>query len=56
MRKDQAEGNDYDLISNEQWDLISKWYGGGPPIERRCARRLPAAAATAAAAHAAVAA
>ncbi len=35
LRRNICEGHDFQLLTAKQWDLIYKWYGGGPAIERR---------------------
>ena len=35
LRKNIKEGEDYALLSAEQWNLLVDWYGANPRIERR---------------------
>jgi len=35
LRKEVNEHQDYEIISEDAWNLIHSWYGGGPAIKRR---------------------
>ena len=35
LRPDIEEDKDYAILSQEQWDLLSEWYGGGPRLKRK---------------------
>lgn len=35
LRKTISELSDYQLVSEDAWNLLSKWYGGGPAVKRR---------------------
>ena len=35
LRRDITEVVDYTLLTEKQWELLSRWYGGGPAIPRR---------------------
>ena len=32
MKEDIREHTDYELVSEEVWELMHSWYSGGPPI------------------------
>mmetsp|Transcript_30500 Transcript_30500/g.55691 ORF Transcript_30500/g.55691 Transcript_30500/m.55691 type:complete len:937 (+) Transcript_30500:223-3033(+) len=34
LKRDIVEHQDYDIVSEGVWDLLSNWYGGGPAIKR----------------------